>query len=65
MALHMQVLADNWDESFSEYAEMLQTTRIDYYGTPPQSAIDFDAGGEYPVGLKPRHVAGFTRSSAG
>jgi len=64
MAWHMQVLADNWDESFSQYAEMLQTTGIDYYGTAPQSALDFDAGGKYPVGLKPRHVAGFTRSSA-
>jgi hypothetical protein len=65
MALHLQVLADNWDASFGEYAEMLQITRIDYYGTAPQSALDFDKGAKYPVGLKPRHVAGVTRASAG
>jgi hypothetical protein len=61
MVFHMQVLKDNWDESFSEYSEMLETIRVEYYGTPPQSALNFDAGLD-GVGLKPRHIAGFTRA---
>lgn len=39
MEFHMQVLKDNWDALFSEYGEMLEGIRIEYYGTPPQSAL--------------------------
>jgi hypothetical protein len=63
---HMQVLRENWDESFSEYADLfeLDGVRIEYYGTPPASALEMDIqGGVDPI-LKPHHVAGFTRAMA-
>lgn len=65
MDFHMQVLRDNWDESFSEYGQILEAIRVDYYGTAPKSALEMDLGGDRPVSQKPLHIAGFTRSSAG
>lgn len=62
MEFHMHVLKDNWDESFSEYSELLEGIDIAYYGAPPQTALDFDAGTRDAIGLKPRHIAGFTRT---
>ena len=62
MEFHMQVLKDNWDQSFSQYAEILEPLSIAYYGTPPRSALDFDTRRKYATGLKPRHIAGFTRA---
>lgn len=60
MDFHMQVMQDNWDESFSEYAELLEYVSVEYYGNPPASALDMDASRE-GVGVKPRHLGGFTR----
>lgn len=62
MELHMQVLKNNWDQSFSQYGELLEIISMAYYGTPPRTALDFDTGRTYPTGLKPRHIAGFTRA---
>lgn len=62
MEFHMQVLKDNWDQSFSQYGELLEAISIAYFGTPPRTALDFDTGRTYPTGLKPRHIAGFTRA---
>lgn len=63
MEFHMQVLRDNWDEYFNENAEMLELEylSIAYYGTPPASALEMDAGRDN-VSVKPRHMAGFTRT---
>jgi hypothetical protein len=63
MDFHMQVLRDNWDESFSRYSELVEAISVDYYGTPPPSALDMDLQREYRLGLKPRHLAGFVRTA--
>lgn len=60
---HMQVLRDNWDESFSEYAQMLEGISFEYYGTPAKSALDMDLESETPLHLNPRHIGGFTRAT--
>lgn len=65
MDFHMQVLRDNWDESFSEYGQMLEMFSIEYYGTPPESALEMDRQSEWSLSLSPLHIAGFTRSGAG
>lgn len=65
MDLHMQVLTDNWDESFSEYGQMLEVNSVEYYGTPSKSALDMDLQSETPVSLNPRYIAGFTRHTGG
>lgn len=62
---HMQVLRDNRDESFSEYAQMLEGISFDYYGTPAKGALDMDLESETPLSLNPRHIAGFTRAMGG
>lgn len=64
MDFHMQVLRDNWDESFSEYGQMLEMSTIAYYGSPPESALQMDEQGGWRVSRKPVHIAGFTRSAA-
>lgn len=66
MDFHMQIIRENWDESFSEYSQLLELdgVRIEYYGTPPASALEMDIqSGVDPI-LKPLHIAGFTRTSA-
>jgi hypothetical protein len=65
MDFHMQVLRENWDESFSEYGEMLEVISVEYYGTAPESALEMDLQGEWGLSLKPIHIAGFTRFTAG
>lgn len=64
MDFHMQVLRENWDESFSEYGRMLEMITIAYYGSPPGSALQMDEQGDWDLSLKPVHIAGFTRSAA-
>jgi hypothetical protein len=63
MDAHMQVLKDNWDESFSQYAQMMGVMSIEYYGTAPESALEMDRQGQWGLSVTPRHIAGFTRSS--
>jgi hypothetical protein len=65
MDFHMQVLRDNWDESFSEYGQMLEVISVEYYGTPPESALEMDRQGGWGISLKPLHVAGVSRSADG
>lgn len=63
----MQVLKDNWDESFYEYSQILDNISIEYYGVAPQSALeldDIDVQSQRGLTLKPLHIAGFTRSAA-
>jgi hypothetical protein len=64
MDLHMQVLRDNWDESWSEYAGMLEVASVEYYGAPSQSALAMDRELGIPVGVQTRRIGGFTRSIA-
>ena len=63
--IHMQVLRDNWDESFGDYGQMLEVIRVEYLGTPPESSLAMDMQGDWSVSLKPLYVTGFTRSIAG
>ncbi|HLF74779.1 MAG TPA: antibiotic biosynthesis monooxygenase [Anaerolineales bacterium] len=65
MDFHMRVLRDNWDETVSNYGQMLEILKVEYFGTPPESALTMDMQGEYDVHLKPYYVAGFTCSTAG
>jgi hypothetical protein len=60
MDFHMQVLRDNWDESLSQYGQMIEHIGSQYYGTPPKSALEMDA--QVGPSVKPRHIHGFTRS---
>jgi len=62
---HMQVLKENWDESYSQYGQMMEVLSVEYYGTAPESALEMDRQGPWSLSLQPRHIAGFTRSSAG
>ena len=62
---HMQVLKDNWDESYSQYGQMMEVVSVEYYGTPPESALEMDRQGPWSLSVQPRHIAGFTRSSQG
>ena len=57
---HMQVLTENWDESYSEYGEMIEVVSVEYYGTPSKSALDMDMQNRTPLSLNPRYIAGFT-----
>jgi hypothetical protein len=61
MDFHMQVLKDNWDESFSRYGELLELIRVEYFGKPSKNALNMDLQRETPIGVKPRYIAGFTR----
>jgi hypothetical protein len=64
MDFHMKLLTDNWDEYFSEYGQLFEILKVEYYGTPPQSALEMDLQREWDLRLKPIHIAGFTRSAA-
>ncbi len=62
---HMQVLKENWDESFSQYTQMVEGTTIEYYGTPPESALAINEISKQELTIHPVHIAGFTHSSKG
>lgn len=66
MDFHMQVLRENWDESFSEYSQIVEDNiSVEYYGTPPASALELDLMNLRVTHLNPQHVAGFTRTATG
>ena len=63
MELHMQVQRDHWEEMFSRIATMLEGVRVDFYGAnPPESAIENFRRAGSEIGIKPSHLAGFTRA---
>ena len=62
MDAHMQVINANWDESYSQYAQVMEAISIEYYGTAPESALEMDRRGHWGLSVQPRHLAGFTRS---
>lgn len=67
---HMQVLAEKMGmlaDDLTEVFQFLEVVRVEVYGTPGDRAEEMDkplmeAG--IPFTFKPRHVDGFTRSSA-
>ena len=64
MEFHLQVLRDNWEETFSRYATLLEGIQVDYYGAmPPQAALELSRQAGSDVGIKPVHVGGFTRAA--
>lgn len=65
MALHMQVMRDNWEAMFSEYGDLMEIIGVEYYGTPAKSALEMDVQSGIRVSLNPRHISGFTRHQAG
>ena len=65
MEFHMQVLRENWDDTFAEYSQIYDNISIEYYGVPPASALEMEIESERGLSIKPVHVAGFTRSRAG
>lgn len=64
MEFHMQVLRDNWDESWSAYAEMLEVSTVEYFGAPSESALAMDREMGIPIGVQTRRIGGFTRRTA-
>ncbi len=65
MEFHLQVLRDNWDETFSQYASVVEGVRIDYYGAmPPEAAVELSRQAGSEVAIKPVHLAGFTRAAS-
>jgi hypothetical protein len=60
MEYHMQVLKENWDESFSQYSQMVEGTTIEYYGIPPESALAMNEQSKQVLTIRPVHIAGFT-----
>jgi hypothetical protein len=63
MEFHMQVQRDNWEETFSQSATMLEGIRVDYYGAmPPESALETFRRAGSEIHIKPTHLAGFTRA---
>lgn len=65
MDFHMQVLRQNWDESFSNYSQMVESLKVEYFGTPPESALKMDMAGNYDLHINPNPIGGFIRSKAG
>lgn len=65
MELHMQVLGENWDESFGDYAQLLDIQSVEYYGSPAASAVSMDRERGLAVTVHPRYLGGFTRSPSG
>jgi quinol monooxygenase YgiN len=66
MDLHMQVLRDKLGEHVARALgpELIEPKRVEYYGTPPQSALEMDQ--QIPglaVDIRPTHVAGFTHTT--
>jgi hypothetical protein len=62
MEFHMQVQQDHWDEIISPIASMLEGISVDFYGAmPPESALDNFRRAGSKIGIKPVHLAGFTR----
>jgi hypothetical protein len=63
MAFHMQVQQDHWEGTFSRSATMLEGIRVDFYGAmPPESALASFRQAGSDIGIKPIHLAGFTRA---
>jgi hypothetical protein len=63
MEFHMQVQRDHWEETFSRIATMLEGVRVDFYGAkPPESAVENFRRAGSEIGIKPTHLAGFTRA---
>jgi quinol monooxygenase YgiN len=60
MDRHMRVLRDNWDESFSQYAQLVQQTAIEYFGTPPASALSLQLQEGVTQTINSQYVAGLT-----
>ncbi len=65
MEYHMQVVKENYDENFSQFTQMLEGTTIEYYGTPPESALGMNEISKQVLTVCPVHIAGFTHSSKG
>ena len=59
MEFHMQVLRENWDDSFSEYAQLLEIQSVEYYGSPAEGALNMDR--ESGLTVYKRHIGGVTR----
>ena len=64
MRFHMQVLKDNWDESFKAYSEMVEGTSIEYFGSPPQSALNMAVEGGPTTSVNSLEIGGFVRAIA-
>jgi len=63
MEYHMQVLKENWDESFSQYSQMVEGTTIDYYGDPPESAIAMNDQSKQILTVNSVYINGFTHTA--
>ena len=65
MMLHMQVVRQHITEAYADSLDA--TTSMLVYGPPTDEALRVMthlASPEVPISIKPRHLAGFTRSAA-
>jgi hypothetical protein len=70
MDFHMEVLGQVMPEmmdKFGDFTELFEINRIEYYGTPSESALQMDRSlveSGATLILKPLHIDGFSRSTA-
>jgi len=73
MDIHMKVLGQllpEFAEKFGDVFEFIEPIHSAYYGTPSASALEMDrslveSGVDLSLSLKPHHIGGFTRATAG
>jgi quinol monooxygenase YgiN len=68
MDFHMQVLREKLSEHVAKALgpELFEIKRAEYYGTPSQPSMEMDRGiPGLDIVIKPRHIAGFSRTATG
>jgi hypothetical protein len=63
MEFHMGIIAERAASAYAETVE--STTSIQVFGTPSKAVVELlrrQAGAGVPLGVKPYHLGGFTRS---
>jgi hypothetical protein len=61
----MQVIKDNWVESFSEYTQMVEGTTIEFYRTPLEPALAMNEQSKQAFAICLINITEFTHSSKG
>lgn len=65
MEFHLKVLRETLGDAMSAVAEFVEPMSLEYYGTPPENALEMGLQSGRNFSVKPLHMGGFTRSSAG
>lgn len=65
MDFHLNVLRETLGGAMSAVAEFVEPQSLEYYGMPPESALEMGRQSGRDFSVKPLHMGGFTRSPAG